>query len=225
MKCIPVLDIKNGQAVYAVGGDRARYAPLQSDYFPDATLKGMVAQIADNGFDLLYCADLDAIAGKRGNGAAIERALARQAARLQCWLDAGITQFADYQRVKSLHPTVIPVLGSETLYDIHLAQRLKEQEQAFVLSLDFKGGQLLGKRHLLRHPEHWPAEVIVLSLDAVGCRQGPDWRCLQAVQSLAPQQALVYGGGVRNRHDLDKLEALNIQATLVASSLYHSSAQ
>ena len=221
---IPVLDIKGGQAVHAVGGNRAHYAPLRSAYFPDTSLNGMVSRIASNGFDVLYCADLDAIAGSSRSRAAIGHALALQAARLHCWLDAGIACFVDYQRVKSLHPAVTPVLGSETLSDEQLPAQLKKQGQAFVLSLDFKGGELLGKQHLLRHPECWPEHVIVLSLSAVGSRQGPDWHCLDKVRRLAPQQALIYGGGVRDRRDLDELAAFNIQAALVASLLYCPSA-
>ena len=219
---IPVLDIKDGQAVHATGGDRARYAPLRSAYFPDMTLGGMVAHLAANGFGLLYCADLDAIAGRGENSAMIERALAPQTTKLHCWLDAGIAHWSDYQRLREKHPTATLILGSETLGDPSLPARLKKQGLPFVLSLDFRDGRLLGDRQLLARPEHWPDKVIVLCLNKVGGDQGCDWPCLRAVQRRSPQQKLIYGGGVRGQRDLDQLRALGVQAALVASSLYRA---
>lgn len=219
---IPVLDIKDGQAVHAVGGDRVRYAPLQSAYFPNKTLKGMVAQLATNDFSLLYCADLNAIGGDGDNSAAIEQALSPQAAKLHCWLDAGIVHWSDYHRLTEKHPTASLVLGSETLGNIELLAQLKQQGLPFVLSLDFNNGRLLGDHELLLHHEYWPEHVIVLCLNKVGGNQGCDWQCLQAVQQHSPQQKLIYGGGVRHQHDLDKLQALGVQAALVASSLYRA---
>ena len=217
---IPVLDLKEGQAVYSTGGIRAHYQPLQSPYFSDTSLSGMVAQLAADGFNTLYCADLDAITGNGDNSLLIEQALAARSADFHCWLDAGIARFSDYQRLSSMHPTSTLILGSETLSDHRLPAKLKQQGLNFMLSLDFKDGQLLGDNKLLQQAECWPDKVIVLCLDRIGSRQGPDWPCLDKVRRLAPRQTLIYGGGVRGPQDFSKLQALKVRAVLSASFLY-----
>ena len=80
MQIIPVLDIAGGIAVHAQGGDRSRYAPLESKLVPDqvgdpvAVLRAFHSAL---GIHECYVADLDAI-----QGGAVQRTLLRELASL-----------------------------------------------------------------------------------------------------------------------------------------------
>ena len=63
-RVIPVLDVKNGQAVHAVGGIRSHYRPLQSLLHPSCEPLELARAYRDLlGLRELYLADLDAISG------------------------------------------------------------------------------------------------------------------------------------------------------------------
>ena len=67
-RVIPVLDVKDGQAVHAVGGNRSHYRPLRSilsSYF--GTRRDCASYRDLLGLRDLYLADLDAISRGRPN--------------------------------------------------------------------------------------------------------------------------------------------------------------
>ena len=68
MRVIPVIDLKRGVAVHAVRGDRERYRPLRSRIAAGSDPVELTRAVRKRfGFDELYVADLDAIAGWPGN--------------------------------------------------------------------------------------------------------------------------------------------------------------
>ena len=71
---IPVIDLRTGRVVHARGGsDRSRYPPLRSPLCPlpdPVMVAGALAGAARS--DVLYLADLDAIAGDGDNAAAVQ---------------------------------------------------------------------------------------------------------------------------------------------------------
>ena len=85
---LPVIDLKRGQVVHAIAGNREQYAPLRSQIVdsihPGRVAKAVCEYVACRD---LYVADLDAIAGHApdyNSYAAIENAGA------EIWLDAGV---------------------------------------------------------------------------------------------------------------------------------------
>ena len=64
-RVIPVIDLKGGMAVHAVGGRRDQYRPLRSVWQASASPIALAAALRDDlGIDRLYLADLDAIEGR-----------------------------------------------------------------------------------------------------------------------------------------------------------------
>ena len=92
-KIIPVIDIKNGQAVLAVGGNRAHYRPVQSILHEGSDPIGLALAFRDRlNLSDIYVADLDAIAGSSPH-LSIYRAVADLG--LSLWLDSGIRSAAE----------------------------------------------------------------------------------------------------------------------------------
>ncbi len=136
MRILPVIDLMDGQVVRGVAGQRHRYAPMVSR-LTASTQPVDVAQAfrAHFGFDELYLADLDAIAGKPVATATYTELL-RQGFRL--WVDAG-----------TAWPTLAEVgvqniiAGLESLQNIDQLRELLDRYSSgrVVFSLDLHDGQ------------------------------------------------------------------------------------
>lgn len=215
MDIIPVIDLKDGKAVKAVGAHgRAAYRPLQSLLCADGDpLDATRGYLSLHPFSRLYVADLDAIE----TGAVQDRPLQRirdAFPDLELWVDNGLSDEAACRAwlAKGLGRLV---LGSESQRETKLAPRLDA-----VLSLDFRGGVLLGPEALLDEPQFWPDRVIAMALDDVGAGRGPDLALLQRLQGLAPHAAFYAAGGVRNAADLHRLAERGVRGALVATALH-----
>ena len=66
----------------------------------------------------------------------------------------------------------------------------------------------------------WPKRVIVMTLDKVGARRGPDLERLLAIKDVAGNCEIIAAGGVRNAEDLERLDDIGIAGALVATSLH-----
>lgn len=210
----------DGLVVHARRGQRERYAPLRSrlcaSSHPEDVAQALLALYP---FRALYVADLDAILG-RGSHRALLEALARELAPVELWVDAGVRDLADWRRLVAGGLT--PVVGSETLADLRLLEALAGEAHPFLLSLDFRQKRLLGPAELLEHPQLWPSRLIVLNLDRVGARRGPDLGLAAALAARAPGAQLYCAGGVRGKPDLAALNARGF-GVLLASALHEGS--
>jgi phosphoribosylformimino-5-aminoimidazole carboxamide ribotide isomerase len=65
------------------------------------------------------------------------------------------------------------------------------------------------------------AAIIVLDLARVGLGGGPDLRILATIREAVPDLALLAGGGIRDRQDLERLAAAGIDGALVASAVHN----
>src|SRR3954471_12821350 len=145
-RVIPVLDLKDGIAVHAVGGIRSHYRPLQSVLHPDPDLVELGRAYRDIlGLRELYLADLDAISGQ-GLNLALYRNLAELG--LNLWIDAGLKDQDDVgpllgEEISSIVAGLETVQGSKALnalLDLVGPSRL-------VFSLDLFEGRALRGRH------------------------------------------------------------------------------
>jgi len=214
---IPVIDLMGGKVVHARGGQRDQYLPIESQLtssvYPHAVIKQLLTWFP---FPVIYIADLDAIESGR-----VDKAFYLQLhtlyPQLTIWLDAGIRNLNEWLIWHDL-PNIKPVLGSESLEDEDLLQELQQTE--FILSLDFRKGNLLGNYNLLELSHLWPDTIIVMSLDNVGSDAGPDMQLLKKIQLLKPEAKLMAAGGVRGKDDLLDLEGIGTDGALVASVLH-----
>lgn len=96
-RVIPVIDVKGGMAVHAVGGRRDQYQPLRSVWQASGTPEALACAIREGlGLKSLYLADLDAIEARSPNPALYDRLAAEG---LELWLDPGVS---DVRMLESL---------------------------------------------------------------------------------------------------------------------------
>ena len=225
MQVIPVIDVKGGVVVHAHGGNRSAYAPLNSPLAegcnPVAVVEGLMRV---HPFETLYVSDLDGIMQSTPDIHTVH-ALKAAFPNLEIWLDNGLPssglvaeKFQELARVR-------PVIGTESLrHTDEFVAFSKAFEmstgRAPILSLDFKGGEIMGADMALS-PASWPDTVIVMMLDAVGSNAGPNDTLIKHLRAATRETTrIVAAGGVRGKEDLVMLAAAGANAALVATALH-----
>lgn len=224
MDIVPVIDLMQGQVVRAQRGERQAYRPIVSRLC-EGSDPVAIAQALGRHCDStrLYAADLDAL---MGGAAQVEvlRAIVHALPELELWLDAGFTDAAAaralIERIAAPPGRVVPVFGSESLHSAAALAGLRDGGGDAILSLDRRDGQRLDHAGCWDAPQHWPARVIVMTLERVGADSGPDLDTLRAVQARSPAAQLIGAGGIRNAADLRQAAAAGARAWLVASALH-----
>ena len=210
-----MLDVRGGRVVRAVRGERAAYRPVASTLAAGAepVVLGQ-ALVARTGSPALYVADLDALQGGAVQLAVLETLLAALPG-LALWIDAGLRDADDAARLRAaLGAWARPVFGSESLAD---ARGLPVDA---ILSLDSRRGRALDPSGIWTQPALWPATVVVMTLDRVGARAGPDLEAFGRLRAQAPHRTWIGAGGVRDAADLAAAQAAGAQGWLVASALH-----
>lgn len=219
---VPVVDLMGGLVVHARAGERDRYRPLAgSKLTASAEPVAVVEALLElHPFGALYIADLDAICGRGGHRSLLAE-LARRFPDLALWVDAGIATEARLQELLAI-PGLRPVLGSESQHDPRLLERACAlAPDRILLSLDWRGEEALDPAGLRMRPEHWPRDVVVMTLARVGTGSGPDIARLEEVRRAAGSQRRIWAaGGVRGLEDLEGLRERDIAGALVATALH-----
>ncbi len=221
---IPVLDLMDGKAVHAVGGDRAHYQPLTGRYAPspapDAVLGALESVLPRQ---VAYVADLDAIRMVGDNTALLAPALNRG---WTVWLDTGLRD-----RPPPIRAGIVPIAGTETMESPAVLERLLADLERLVVSVDLRGGRPIRTQGSL-----WPEEsagallqrvvglgartIIVLDLAVVGRSGGPAHLALaHACKQTNPQVEIYLGGGIRGPEDLHSCRQACLSGALVATAL------
>jgi phosphoribosylformimino-5-aminoimidazole carboxamide ribotide isomerase len=218
VQIIPVIDIYRGQVVFARGGDRSNYLPLQSPISSASTVEQLIEDLLNwYPFSQIYIADLDAIESQQYRFEFYQQ-LTERFVEVTFMLDNGICnadQCIDWHKKV---PRAKHIIGSESLTDIALLS--DSDMSAGVLSLDFRHGKFLGQQEILSKPNLWPSQVIVMSLDAVGANKGPDLQRIEEIQQAKLGVSVIAAGGVRGESDIKSLEQHGVDAVLVASALH-----
>jgi len=234
---IPVLDLRNGRAVHARGGDRARYAPLVSRAAPRAVPGDAIAVAAAYsalGARRIYVADLDAIDGREPQDALV-RACSRAAGEhgdARLWIDAGIAVATDVARWVAVPGVERIIVGLESIATIDAIPEIVRAAQPvpIVFSVDLRIGVPVARDVSVRGVP--PVElaqaaaragvvgVVLLDLARVGGRDGVDEVLAGRVaEAIAPTE-LVVGGGVQDMGAVGRLAALGVHGVLVGSALH-----
>jgi phosphoribosylformimino-5-aminoimidazole carboxamide ribotide isomerase len=230
---IPVLDLKDGRAVHAIGGRRDHYRPIQSVLHPTADPVTLACAFRTGmGLQTLYLADLDAIAG-------FDRAVhiyhALIATGLSLWIDAGVTDWRSAAALLSLDsPALTIVAGLETLRGPReLAQIVKLAGwENVVFSLD-----LFNAKPIVAAPDAWEGtdpmilaseaitvgvrQILLLELSRVGTSQGLGTETLLArIQDSYPDVRLNVGGGISRIEEVLELKEAGAAGVLIGSALH-----
>ncbi len=222
MQIIPVIDLLNGEVVHAKKGLRQQYQSLQSELCASSDpLVVVAALLALYPFEQLYIADLNAIqklADKAASNYAVIEKISRCYPELDIWLDAGIKRPADRHQWQPLKLRLI--LASENCHDMQDYLALSQQQDDFILSLDFFSDGFHGPQALLTHPENWPKQVIIMSLADVGSNQGVNTARLKALMPTQTKSHFYAAGGVRDSDDLLLLKKIGVHGVLLATALH-----
>ena len=226
-----VIDVRDGCAVHARGGHRARYEPVStvgSVAIAAGDAEALASHYVDRlGIHTLYVADLDAIVG-----GAVQDGLLRRlaAAGTPLWIDTGIRSVDDASRAVELGATCV-VVGLETLPSFDMLENICGEigGDRVVFSLDLRNGQPLTREPAIqsmsataiaaRAAATGARSLVVLDLARVGMGAGLDIALLTNINESAPGLASFAGGGVRDWNDLVSLSNAGCAGALVATAL------
>ncbi len=227
MQVIPVLDVRSGQAVRAIAGDRAHYAPLRSVLHPEPDPIALAGAVLGRwGLEDLYLAELDAILGERPPDLELFRAIAGLGLRL--WVDAGVREASGARPLAEAEVARV-VVGLETIRGPGaLAEVVADLgPDAVAFSLDLRDG-----RPMVDTRAGWETDdpraiadlaieagvrrLIHLDLARVGTGRGAGG----FEPGATPGVEWFIGGGVAGADDLRVLGRLGYAGVLVGSALH-----
>jgi phosphoribosylformimino-5-aminoimidazole carboxamide ribotide isomerase len=224
-------------AVWAQGGDRARYEPVASALVPEATGDPIALLRAFRrrlGATSSYVADLDAI-----QGGAVQRTVIRELAELETgfagavMVDAGAHSAVSTLEILSCGASQV-VIGLETLRafsDRADVVRIVGEERV-VFSVDLRAGSPVlhpamddaagsdAVRLTAQAVDAGVASLLVLDLARVGTGCGADLGLLEELRRRFPLVRLLAGGGVLARRDLERMRDAGCDGALVASAIH-----
>ena len=220
IKKIPVLDLKDGQAVSGKSGLRDTYQPLQTVFAPSANPIEIAQGLKLNGADELYIADLDLI---ESNGHNIND-IKMVNTIIPVILDAGVKNaegfsfFLDYA-----FKLIVPTETLESLDELYEIFE-KYPKERIIISVDVKDNELFCKNLDLTLKEFkevlvdiGASQIILLDISSVGTINGYNKELLDEFKDL--KDCLIIGGGL-NKESIDELERLGIKKVLVGTSLH-----
>jgi phosphoribosylformimino-5-aminoimidazole carboxamide ribotide isomerase len=231
IRVVPVLDVQSETAVHAVGGRRAHYRPVVSRLHASSDPISLATAFqATLGFNELYLADLDAIAGREPN-VALHRQL--QALGLALWVDAGVR---DAAMVPVLLDTGIStvIVGLESIRGPSALSAVVSASgpERVVFSVDLKDGRAIlaqGADWGTRDPFAIAEQALgmgvrrLLLLDLARIGKGRGVGTLPLVRRLHeahPEVELGVGGGIAWAGELLTLAHAGISVALIGSALH-----
>lgn len=220
IKKIPVIDLKQHQAVSGKSGMRDTYQPLNTIFASSANPVEIAQGLKLNGADEMYIADLDLIESQGHNINDIKMVNTI----LPVMFDGGVKNleafefFLDYA-----YKIIVP---TETLESIEEMEKIFEKfpKERIVVSIDTKNNELLAKNFDMSLSEFKeilirldPIEIILLDITGVGTEKGYNEYLLNEFEEL--KDKLIIGGGL-NKDSLGELESLGIKKVLIGTSLH-----
>jgi phosphoribosylformimino-5-aminoimidazole carboxamide ribotide isomerase len=226
---IPVIDLKQGQVVHAIAGDRDNYRPIQSQIAEGSSPTNIATAFQKLGFRSVYVADLDAITGVGENDRAIQQIIE---CGFDVWLDSGVTSGKKAQErlalgIKRIVVGLEAIEHSDQVVDVIDSVGIDQ----LIVSIDMENGAVLTRE------THWGSqtplevarqlfalganELILLDLTRVGTGQGTGTKQLcQQINALRPGSRIYVGGGVVTQSDVDDLLASGADGVLVSTALH-----
>ncbi len=227
-KLVGVIDLRHGQAVHAIAGDRDYYQNVE---FCGGDPIGLAEHYSQLGVTELYVADLDAIIDGTVQVEAIE-AVCHCVASSKMVIDIGWTGKENKESRDAIavltdrHANVCWIAATESAKTAGALAELAElvsAERVF-LGLDYRNGQLIGSKDeaewILAATELGCCGVVVLDLASVGTGAGPStMEICRRVKQLAPRLLVYSGGGIRTAEDVSELVEAGCDRCLIATAL------
>lgn len=216
MEIIPVIDLRDNHAVYAVKGQRQDYQPLRTVLSDSTVPKNIVQAFIDYyAFEKIYIADLNAIIGQGDNNHVIEE-LIQSFPSLTFLVDQNISS------VQAIRQPLMRqyVIGSESNLAADELSKIVALEPNVILSLDFRNKLFQGHASILNNTAVWPKKIIAMSLTHIASNRGPDYELIQYLQNITTGKQIYVAGGVRHKADLQVLYELGVSGVLVATALH-----
>ena len=220
IKKIPVIDLKQHQAVSGKSGMRDTYKPLNTVFAPSSNPVDIAQGLKLNGATEMYIADLDLIESQGHNVNDIKMVNTI----LSVMFDGGVKNcesfefFLDYA-----YKIIVP---TETLESIDEMRKIFEKypKERIVVSIDVKDNELLCKnfdmnlvefKEILKELD--PNEIILLDITGVGTEKGYNKYLFEIFEDM--KDKLIIAGGL-NKDSLGELESIGIKKVLIGTSLH-----
>jgi phosphoribosylformimino-5-aminoimidazole carboxamide ribotide isomerase len=230
MDVIPVLDLRDGVVVHAVGGRRREYRPVQSALTSNPSPVALVGALRERfGFSTIYLADLDGLTTGRPHFKVLAELL-RQPFRFL--VDAGCRTMDDAVAIAELGADRV-VIASESLRSPAELERAIQRLSAerIVFSMDLGGSRPVVAAPLWKNLTveevvnsaaiAGVANFILLDIADVGEGRGiSTLPLLESLRARHPKRWFAVGGGVRDQADLDAARLASADAVLLASALH-----
>ncbi|KZX14091.1 1-(5-phosphoribosyl)-5-[(5-phosphoribosylamino)methylideneamino] imidazole-4-carboxamide isomerase [Methanobrevibacter oralis] len=217
---VPVLDLKNGQAVSGKSGQRESYTSLNTIYAHSSNPIEIASGLKLNGALEIYVADLDLIDSKGHNINEIKMINTI----LPVILDAGVKNIDSFEFfLDYAYKIIVPTETIESIDEIYKIFE-KYPKDRIVISVDVKNNELFSKnlnisiedfKDILLELD--PSEVILLDISSVGSEKGYNKELLDKFGGL--KDKLIIAGGL-NKDSLEELEELGIKKVLIGTSLH-----
>lgn len=220
IKKIPVIDLKQHQAVSGKSGMRDTYQPLKTVFAPSSNPVDIAQGLRLNGADEMYIADLDLI---ESNGHNIND-IKMVNTIIPVMFDGGVKNCESFEFFLDYAFKVI--VPTETLESVAEMEKIFEKypKERIVVSVDTKDDELLAKhldlslsqlKEILVRLD--PNEIILLDITGVGTEKGYNKKLLDEFEDL--KDKLIIAGGL-NKDSLTELESLGIKKVLIGTSLH-----
>ena len=216
---IPSIDLKGGQVVQLIQGERLAIASDDVDRW--------VRKF--QGFPRVQVIDLDAALGSGANDALVRSI----APRLPCRVGGGIRTIERARAVLDYGARAV-IVGSSLFRDgqpdLAFAEALAAAvgPERVIAAVDSKGGRVVIKGwrettplaavEAVRALEPWCGEFLYTHVDREGLMQGTDMDAILAVRDATSRQ-LTAAGGITTRREIDELDAAGIDA-VVGMAIY-----
>lgn len=220
IKKIPVIDLKQHQAVSGKSGMRDTYKPLNTVFAPSANPVEIAQGLKLNGADEMYIADLDLIESKGHNINDVRMVNTI----IPVIFDGGVKNLESFEFfLEYAYKIIVP---TETLESIDELRKIFEKypKERIVVSVDTKNNELLAKNMNMTLSEFKdvlieldPNDIILLDITGVGTEKGYNEYLLNEFEEL--KDKLIIAGGL-NKDSLGELESLGIKRVLIGTSLH-----
>jgi len=230
---IPVLDLKTGHAVHAVGGRRDYYQPIRSILHATSDPIALARALRDTlGLRALYLADLDAIAGLPLNLAVYKGIISLG---IHLVVDSGMRDVDSAAPLLELDDSSCTmVAGLETVRGPRELGEIVDWAGAerVVFSLDlFDGRPRMAAQAAWAADDpcalareaiaHGVCQLLLLDLSRVGTGRGLGTDCLMAsIRRAHPRVRLSVGGGISRIEEVLALRNAGAATVLVGSALH-----
>ena len=214
-----VMDIRNGEAVHAVRGDREKYKPVRSRICGSSAPMDIISKLMP---PEVYIADLDRLQHLGDNFELIKKI----SAKTKTMVDTGAENIEDVEKCLGIADTAI--LGTETAFLELIKKAAGRFPGKINVSIDIKNGRVLtNDRRMGVEPEKLVRmldeydikDIIVLELNKVGTGAGIDVEFLRNMVELSSHNILT-GGGIKDMDDIHALEKIGVSGALVATAVH-----